>query len=63
MDFLKTVSIQCPHCGEIIEVVVDFSEPRQDYIEDCEVCCRPIAISVRMAGDDLPQVAVRREDE
>ncbi len=63
MDLLKVVSIQCPYCGETIEVLVDCSIPRQEYIEDCEVCCRPIAIFVNVAESDSAQVEVRQEDE
>ncbi|MGA9408660.1 MAG: CPXCG motif-containing cysteine-rich protein [Bacteroidota bacterium] len=63
MDFLKAVSIQCPYCGETIEVVVDCSIPRQEYLEDCEVCCRPMTIFVNAAESDSPQVEARQEDE
>jgi hypothetical protein len=28
-------------------VLVDTSVPDQEYVEDCEVCCNPIAINVR----------------
>ncbi len=35
----------CPYCGERISVLIDTSIPEQQYIEDCEVCCRPISIS------------------
>jgi transcription elongation factor Elf1 len=34
----------CPYCGEEISMVLDLSVSRQSYIEDCEVCCRPIEI-------------------
>jgi transcription elongation factor Elf1 len=34
----------CPHCGEEISMVLDLSVSRQSYVEDCEVCCRPIEI-------------------
>lgn len=34
----------CPYCGESITMVLDFSIAQQAYIEDCEVCCRPIEI-------------------
>lgn len=34
----------CPHCGESISVLLDLSVLSQEYIEDCEVCCRPIEI-------------------
>ncbi len=37
---------RCPHCHEKISMLLDLSEPGfQTYIEDCEVCCRPIQIS------------------
>ena len=35
----------CPHCGQSISVLLDLSVPDQEYIEDCEVCCRPIVIN------------------
>ena len=63
MELLNTVSIQCPYCGEIVELVIDGSVERQEYIEDCEVCCRPITILVAMADDDSPHVVARRESE
>ena len=38
----KNQKINCPYCGELIEVLVDPSEAAQEYVEDCFVCCRPI---------------------
>ncbi|MGC6423115.1 MAG: CPXCG motif-containing cysteine-rich protein [Flavobacteriaceae bacterium] len=35
---------QCPYCWENISMLVDVSLERDDYIEDCEVCCNPIQI-------------------
>jgi transcription elongation factor Elf1 len=35
----------CPHCGERISMLLDLSVASQRYIEDCEVCCNPIAVS------------------
>ncbi|MEE9258697.1 MAG: CPXCG motif-containing cysteine-rich protein [Nitrospinaceae bacterium] len=34
----------CPYCGESISMLLDVSAREQQYIEDCEVCCRPIEI-------------------
>ena len=34
----------CPHCWENISVMLDLSIDEQSFIEDCEVCCRPIRI-------------------
>lgn len=59
----RWLELHCPYCGEPIDVAVDDSAGDQDYIEDCQVCCRPIAISVRMDEQDEPRVRARREDE
>ena len=42
MNLLNNEIIHCPYCGERIEVLIDASELPQSYIEDCQVCCRPI---------------------
>jgi transcription elongation factor Elf1 len=34
----------CPVCDAEISVLLDLSEPEQEYVEDCEVCCRPLRI-------------------
>ena len=43
----------CPYCAEPITLYVDTSGGDQQYIEDCEVCCRPINISLQVDGDDF----------
>lgn len=35
----------CPSCGARISVILDPSVAAQEFIEDCEVCCRPMTIS------------------
>jgi len=40
--------VVCPYCGEENEVAVDpGSGAAQDYVEDCQVCCRPWRVIVR----------------
>ncbi|MEK7263735.1 MAG: CPXCG motif-containing cysteine-rich protein [Bacteroidota bacterium] len=34
----------CPYCWEKISLVIDTSITNQKYVEDCEVCCKPIEI-------------------
>ena len=55
--------ISCPYCGEPIEILVDESVGDQLYIEDCQVCCRPIALSVRIDDDGEPQVSAAGEND
>lgn len=43
---------QCAGCGEWNETVVDESAGgRQSYVEDCQVCCKPNALSIRWVRD------------
>lgn len=37
----------CPWCGEPLELFVD-PDAAASYIEDCQVCCRPIRIEVHV---------------
>lgn len=63
MNQLIEHSIACPYCGELIDVLIDSSENGQEYIEDCQVCCRPIIFSVVFGIDDEPVVTVRSEND
>jgi hypothetical protein len=56
-------SIDCPYCGERIELLVDGSAGEQEYIEDCPVCCRPILLRVSVGEDGDARVESRREDD
>jgi hypothetical protein len=34
-------------------MILDSSEEDSDYIEDCEICCRPIELSFKFSGVHL----------
>ena len=55
--------VNCPYCGEPIEVLWDPSIPHQNYIEDCQVCCRPIIFDVTVDDNNEITVFVRNEGE
>lgn len=59
---LDSVHIRCPFCGERFEAVVDASGGDADYIEDCPVCCRPIALRLRAEGEDGPGLEAGRDE-
>ena len=42
---------QCPYCWEEISMLLEPSSQEQQYIEDCEVCCRPIQIHCFFLGE------------
>lgn len=50
---MKEHFFQCPYCWETISMLIDTSVRQQNYIEDCEVCCRPIQINVHCIEDDI----------
>ncbi len=58
---LETHNVQCPYCGEEIEVDIELLEEAQSFIEDCSVCCHPIQIEVT-PGDDGVEVVAARSD-
>lgn len=63
MNALQSHSIACPYCGEAIELLVDTSVDEQSYIEDCQVCCRPIEISVWSQDEAIVDLQARSEND
>ena len=60
---LPSVQVQCPYCGELIDLVIDNSVPEEQYVEDCQVCCRPIVVTASIGDDGEPSVHVAAEDD
>lgn len=63
MPHTDTAFVQCPYCGEEIEVVVDGSVDHQQYVEDCSVCCRPIVLTVSAEDGEVTGVDARGEND
>jgi len=49
MNQLQEKTISCPYCGESIDVLIEPSDMDTRYIEDCQVCCRPINFEITIA--------------
>ena len=60
---LNEVDISCPYCGETVSILVDGSVEKQHYIEDCQVCCRPIVIQSSISSQGDCHVDARHEDD
>jgi hypothetical protein len=63
MESLIEQVVGCPYCGESISVLIDHQEAGHQYIEDCQVCCRPIVFCVLVDSMGHLSVAVYDENE
>jgi hypothetical protein len=51
--------VVCPHCGETVTMTLDpGGGPAQEYVEDCEVCCRPWRVRVGFSGSGNASVTL-----
>jgi hypothetical protein len=57
----EEAQITCPFCWEDLTVLLDLSIPEQDYIEDCQVCCRPIRIAYSSESGVLISIQVQQD--
>lgn len=60
---LSSHDVSCPYCGETINIDVDHSVEQQSYVEDCQVCCQPIVISVDIDHAGEPAISCSVENE
>lgn len=60
---LDTRDVECPYCGEVINLALDTSAGSQRYIEDCHVCCRPISVDLAVDLDGDAVVRVQSQDD
>lgn len=63
MEALEEHIVGCPYCGEAIEVLIDHQDAGDQYIEDCQVCCRPIIFTIAVDSMGNVSVSVRDENE
>jgi len=63
MPFLESHNVYCPYCSQSIEIAVDYSVNHQEYVEDCQVCCRPIMLRVSIFDDNEVDIQAFQENE
>lgn len=62
MNIEEDLQVQCPFCFETILVRVDTSAGvQQELVYDCEVCCRPIELSIACVPGQQTQILASRE--
>ena len=52
----------CPYCWERISMILESDEEggATDYVEDCEVCCRPIELRFQLEEGDIVHFDAKR---
>jgi transposase-like protein len=61
---IELVPLNCPYCGEDVELDVDESGgSRQSFVQDCPVCCRPWQVDVRLDPEDGWKATLRKEND
>lgn len=56
-------SFSCPHCGVDLSVRLDTTGgAKQQFFQDCEVCCRPIRIEVCFEGKEVASFSAEAEE-
>ena len=59
-----TATATCPYCGEENTLALDpGSGGSQDYVEDCQVCCRPWRVIVSYDGSGAAHVDLEAADD
>ena len=57
------VELQCPWCGEPYGSMLDLTDASRSYIEDCQICCRPIEVLLEVSErGELDNVSTSRCD-
>ena len=55
-------TVLCPYCGELNQISLDpGGGRRQDYVEDCQICCQPWRVTVTYSPDGAAEVSVEAE--
>lgn len=54
---------QCPYCWQQISMLIEISCETTTYIEDCEICCRPINIEYVFSNQELLNFNAISNDE
>lgn len=60
---LTEAAVGCPYCGESIVVLLNPEDIGMPYIEDCQVCCRPIEFLVCEDGSGALTASLSTDTE
>lgn len=53
----------CPYCNSQISFLLESLYGNQTYIEDCEVCCKPIQVTYSSENGEITSFDTKALDE
>ena len=53
------VVVQCPYCGQGMELLIDTTIAQQRFTTDCEVCCRPFEVFAECEPGEIISLEVQ----
>ena len=63
MPLNENENFSCPYCGENNALLVDITGGvNQTFVVDCEVCCAPIIVRLKVRGGEIVAMDVAREN-
>lgn len=61
-DFQTEAEVTCPYCSEVVLITIDPNGGvAQEYVEDCQVCCRPWNVQVSFDEMGAAEVTVEAQ--
>ena len=55
-EFMVESTVICPSCWEETTVLVDVSADEHTVIEDCQVCCNPMELTLTIEDGELVSI-------
>jgi hypothetical protein len=62
MSLEDTYYLACPYCLEHLGFLVDLTAGSQEYVQDCEVCCQPILLKIKIEDGKISNIDADREN-
>ncbi len=56
MNLLVDWPVPCPYCFEEMAFTIDTSQGDHSTVEDCAVCCRPVAFRISCRPGEVESV-------
>ena len=64
MDPEHNENFICPYCAQTNELLIDLTGGSfQQFVIDCEVCCAPITVRLKILGEDVISIDIKKENE